>query len=182
MTFSVCSGRRRRRRVTASSQRRTGFPHITEAVIESDKHIMSIYPNMSLILEPEATTELHDQLPFPVYTIGYRLRRCCTTRSMSCARWAGMAPSCTRRRCMRPRAMCRPSCPSAWALWASWASGSSRNTNAPEEGIRDGDGIWSGGVPSIVRGSNGSGDVSGEDHWVGGLNGLLKFNYPFGEV
>ncbi|EKG15786.1 hypothetical protein MPH_06989 [Macrophomina phaseolina MS6] len=36
-----------------------------------------------------------------------------------------------------------------------------------------------GGVPSIVRGANG---VSrGEDHWVGGLNGLLKFNYPFGE-
>jgi NADH kinase len=48
------------------------------------------------------------------------------------------------------------------------------------EGIRDADGIWSGGVPSVVRGSNG--DNSGEDHWVGGLNGLLKFNYPFGEV
>ncbi|KIW00726.1 uncharacterized protein PV09_07711 [Verruconis gallopava] len=49
------------------------------------------------------------------------------------------------------------------------------------EGIRSADGVWEGGVPSVVRGSNGSGDVSGEDHWVGGLNGLLKFNYPFGE-
>ncbi|KAK0631195.1 NADH kinase POS5 [Lasiodiplodia hormozganensis] len=40
-------------------------------------------------------------------------------------------------------------------------------------------GVLLGGVPSIVRGTNG---VSiGEDHWVGGLNGLLKFNYPFGE-
>ena len=37
---------------------------------------------------------------------------------------------------------------------------------------------WVGGVPSIVR-SGGAAD--GEDHWVGGLNSLLKFNYPFGE-
>ena len=50
------------------------------------------------------------------------------------------------------------------------------------EGIRRGEGVWEGGVPSIVRGVNGSGiDAAGEDHWVGGLNGLLKFNYPFGE-
>lgn len=36
---------------------------------------------------------------------------------------------------------------------------------------------WLGGVPSIVR----SGGDGAEDHWVGGLNSLLKFNYPFGE-
>ncbi|KAF2484562.1 ATP-NAD kinase-like domain-containing protein [Neohortaea acidophila] len=36
---------------------------------------------------------------------------------------------------------------------------------------------WAGGVPSIVR-SGGAAD--GEDHWVGGLNSMLKFNYPFG--
>ncbi|KAK5109508.1 hypothetical protein LTR62_006960 [Meristemomyces frigidus] len=47
-----------------------------------------------------------------------------------------------------------------------------RTPGAP--GARD----WRGGVPSIVR-SGGARD--GEDHWVGGLNGLLKFNYPFGE-
>ncbi|KAF2841589.1 ATP-NAD kinase [Patellaria atrata CBS 101060] len=47
------------------------------------------------------------------------------------------------------------------------------------EDIRNREGVWCGGVPSIVRGrENGAG---GEDHWVGGLNGLLKFNYPFGE-
>lgn len=39
---------------------------------------------------------------------------------------------------------------------------------------------WVGGVPSIVR-SGGREAGDGEDHWVGGLNGLLKFNYPFGE-
>ena len=33
-----------------------------------------------------------------------------------------------------------------------------------------------GGVPCIWRGG---GNV--EEGWVGGLNGLLKFNYPFGE-
>ena len=50
------------------------------------------------------------------------------------------------------------------------------------EGIRRGEGVWEGGVPSIVRGVNGMGhEMGGEDHWVGGLNGLLKFNYPFGE-
>jgi NADH kinase len=46
------------------------------------------------------------------------------------------------------------------------------------EGVRDRDGVWRGGVPSVVRSG---GKDEGEDHWVGGLNGLLKFNYPFGE-
>lgn len=49
------------------------------------------------------------------------------------------------------------------------------------EGIRRGEGVWEGGVPSIVRGTNGTSGREEEDHWVGGLNGLLKFNYPFGE-
>ena len=42
---------------------------------------------------------------------------------------------------------------------------------------------WAGGVPSIVRGGGGADGARGgeEDHWVGGLNSLLKFNYPFGE-
>ncbi|KAF2434695.1 ATP-NAD kinase [Tothia fuscella] len=48
------------------------------------------------------------------------------------------------------------------------------------ESVRDRGGVWNGGVPSIVRGAAGS-DVGGDDHWVGGLNGLLKYNYPFGE-
>ncbi|RFU26216.1 hypothetical protein B7463_g10121, partial [Scytalidium lignicola] len=36
---------------------------------------------------------------------------------------------------------------------------------------------WTGGVPCIMRGRKGGDD---DDGWVGGLNGLLKFNYPFG--
>lgn len=40
---------------------------------------------------------------------------------------------------------------------------------------------WSGGVPSIVRGNLGAEGMMAEDHWVGGLNALLKFNYPFGD-
>jgi len=48
------------------------------------------------------------------------------------------------------------------------------------EEVRDARGEWTGGVPSIVRGTAG-GDGSEEDSWVGGLNSLLKFNYPFGE-
>ena len=36
---------------------------------------------------------------------------------------------------------------------------------------------WKGGVPCLMRG----GESGGDDGWVGGLNGLLKFNYPFGE-
>lgn len=43
----------------------------------------------------------------------------------------------------------------------------------------DGDGdAWVGGVPCVMRGG---GDGAGDEGWVGGLNGLLKFNYPFGE-
>jgi len=50
------------------------------------------------------------------------------------------------------------------------------------EDVRDAAGNWVGGVPSIVRGTSGSeSEGGGEDSWVGGLNGLLKFNYPFGE-
>ena len=46
-----------------------------------------------------------------------------------------------------------------------------------EVGLREGgEGGWRGGVPCLVRG----GEEGGES-WVGGLNGLLKFNYPFGE-
>ncbi|KAJ5179595.1 hypothetical protein N7492_002805 [Penicillium capsulatum] len=46
------------------------------------------------------------------------------------------------------------------------------------EEMRSGQNEWQGGVPSVMRRSMG-----GEAHegWVGGLNGLLKFNYPFGE-
>lgn len=49
------------------------------------------------------------------------------------------------------------------------------------EEIRSGPGQWAGGgVPSIVR-TGGHAGSEGHDHWVGGLNGLLKFNFPFGE-
>jgi NADH kinase len=36
-----------------------------------------------------------------------------------------------------------------------------------------------GGIPCIMRRSSATADS--DDGWVGGLNGLLKFNYPFGE-
>ncbi|KAL5606577.1 hypothetical protein BROUX41_002979 [Berkeleyomyces rouxiae] len=46
-------------------------------------------------------------------------------------------------------------------------------------------GSWSGGVPCVLRvpfAGRSEGDVTEhDDGWVGGLNGLLKFNYPFGE-
>lgn len=40
-------------------------------------------------------------------------------------------------------------------------------------------GLWKGGIPCVMRKT--SGGIDGDDGWVGGLNGLLKFNYPFGE-
>ncbi|OJD13630.1 hypothetical protein AJ78_05934 [Emergomyces pasteurianus Ep9510] len=43
------------------------------------------------------------------------------------------------------------------------------------------DGEWRGGIPCVMRktlGDSNGGDAA--DGWVGGLNGLLKFNYPFG--
>ncbi|CAK7203736.1 NADH kinase pos5 [Sporothrix eucalyptigena] len=50
---------------------------------------------------------------------------------------------------------------------------------------RTADGSWRGGVPCVIRAPK-KGDANGvledDDGWVGGLNGLLKFNYPFGEV
>ncbi len=47
------------------------------------------------------------------------------------------------------------------------------------EEISDLEGTMSGGVPCVVR-RRGEGETE-DDGWVGGLNGLLKFNYPFGE-
>lgn len=47
------------------------------------------------------------------------------------------------------------------------------------EEIRSAEGEWIGGIPSVMRRTIGVGDY--DDGWVGGLNGLLKFNYPFGE-
>jgi NADH kinase len=44
---------------------------------------------------------------------------------------------------------------------------------------------WKGGVPCVIR-APGKGDGDGiaedDDSWVSGLNSLLKFNYPFGEM
>ena len=48
------------------------------------------------------------------------------------------------------------------------------------EEIRTEGGEWEGGIPCVMRGAAGA-DANGDDGWVGGLNGLLKFNYPFGE-
>jgi NADH kinase len=48
------------------------------------------------------------------------------------------------------------------------------------EECRTEDGTCQGGVPCVMRGAKG-GNVEEDDGWVGGLNGLLKFNYPFGE-
>lgn len=48
------------------------------------------------------------------------------------------------------------------------------------EEVKSKNGEWCGGVPSIVRGVVGQ-EEREEDHWVGGLNALLKFNYPFGD-
>ena len=48
------------------------------------------------------------------------------------------------------------------------------------EELRTGNGKWQGGVPCVLRGNVGA-DANGDDGWVGGLNSLLKFNYPFGE-
>ncbi|KAI1396838.1 ATP-NAD kinase [Hypoxylon fuscum] len=47
-------------------------------------------------------------------------------------------------------------------------------------------GGWAGGVPCVIRSPiKGDGERDGiaedDDGWVGGLIGLLKFNYPFGE-
>ncbi len=39
-------------------------------------------------------------------------------------------------------------------------------------------GAFAGGIPCIMRTSSAGADGDG---WLGGLNGLLKFNYPFGE-
>jgi NADH kinase len=45
---------------------------------------------------------------------------------------------------------------------------------------------WRGGVPCVIRapGKGDAGEIAEEDDdgWVGGLNGLLKFNFPFGEA
>lgn len=47
------------------------------------------------------------------------------------------------------------------------------------EDCRAEDGNWCGGVPCVMRGTKAG--AEDDDGWVGGLNGLLKFNYPFGE-
>jgi len=46
---------------------------------------------------------------------------------------------------------------------------------------RTSDGSWTGGVPCVIR-VPGTGTAAEDDEgWVGGLNGLLKFNYQFGD-
>lgn len=47
-----------------------------------------------------------------------------------------------------------------------------------DEEIRHGKDDWRGGVPCVMRRTTGVSEP--DDGWVGGLNSLLKFNYPFG--
>ncbi|KAL9615967.1 MAG: hypothetical protein Q9160_009111 [Pyrenula sp. 1 TL-2023] len=47
------------------------------------------------------------------------------------------------------------------------------------EEVRQTRNFWEGGIPCVMRGAGGVGNR--DDGWVGGLNGLLKFNYPLGE-
>ena len=52
---------------------------------------------------------------------------------------------------------------------------------------RSAEGSWRGGVPCVIRAPDrdaveGVVEEDEDDGWVGGLNGLLKFNYPFGEA
>ncbi|KAF2012676.1 ATP-NAD kinase [Aaosphaeria arxii CBS 175.79] len=58
--------------------------------------------------------------------------------------------------------------------------GSGMEVRVLGETVKNAAGEWCGGVPCIVRGTVGS-EERDEDHWVGGLNALLKFNYPFGD-
>lgn len=44
------------------------------------------------------------------------------------------------------------------------------------------DGSWGGGVPCVIRSPTNGNASEDDDGWVGGLNSLLKFNYPFGEA
>jgi NADH kinase len=47
------------------------------------------------------------------------------------------------------------------------------------EEVERNEGTWIGGIPCIMR--RGSSASEADDGWIGGLNGLLKYNYPFGE-
>ncbi|EPE08571.1 nadh kinase pos5 [Ophiostoma piceae UAMH 11346] len=61
--------------------------------------------------------------------------------------------------------------------------GPALNSNGDSSDSRN----WQGGVPCVIRapkksgGQRSSGVLEDDDGWVGGLNGLLKFNYPFGD-
>ncbi|KNG50489.1 mitochondrial nadh kinase [Stemphylium lycopersici] len=54
------------RNVLVTKKKRT--PNITESVIEFTSHLRSTYPAINVVFEPETAEELHEQLPFPVYT------------------------------------------------------------------------------------------------------------------
>lgn len=56
----------------------------------------------------------------------------------------------------------------------------SRREDIEEELLEGDPDAWVGGVPCVMRGVGGEA-ASGDEGWVGGLNGLLKFNSPFGE-
>ena len=52
-----------------------------------------------------------------------------------------------------------------------------------EEIMQGENGGWRGGVPCVIRAPSKEGERGDDDDgWVGGLNGLLKFNYPFGDT
>lgn len=61
----------------------------------------------------------------------------------------------------------------------SEAMGVGMQVRVTGEEVKRTEGSWRSGIPCIMRRGGPAGE--GDDGWVGGLNGLLKFNYPFGE-
>ncbi|KAL8683290.1 MAG: hypothetical protein Q9224_006699, partial [Gallowayella concinna] len=43
-------------------------PAATEALVDFAQHIHSTYPNINILLEPDAASYLHNSIPFPVHT------------------------------------------------------------------------------------------------------------------
>jgi NADH kinase len=54
------------RNILVTEKKRTA--NITESVVQFTTHIHATYPSINIILEPDTASELHEQLPFPVYT------------------------------------------------------------------------------------------------------------------
>ncbi|CAI4212890.1 unnamed protein product [Parascedosporium putredinis] len=98
-------------------------PQVTLSAIALAKYLHNNYPELNLIFEPQTAHEIHDSLPFPVYT-SYSTSSLLPSKVDIAVTLGGDGTILHAASLFSLMTSVPQSSPLVWARWGSWASGS----------------------------------------------------------